>query len=325
MDDSAPVIWALTDDRPGTAAQVLGVAEAMGMPFEEKPVRYGALSKLPNFIQGGRLIGLTAGSKATLTPPWPDLVIGAGRRAAPVARWIKQQSNGTARLVHLMNPGRAGASDFDLIAIPEHDCTVPGGDAPNVLRITGAPHRFTPERRATAARLWSAHVGALPKPWVAVLVGGATNRRPFDATRARDLANQVKKVLASAGGSALVATSRRTGVEAEDVLATALEDAGQVFRWSSGGDNPYLGYLALADAVVVTGDSVSMCSEACASDRPVYIYAPEGMVAPKHGRLHADLYRRGLARPLEGRLDQWTHPPLNAAVDVARAVMKWWI
>lgn len=323
MAKHAPVIWALTDDRPGTAAQVLGVAEALGKPFVEKPVRYGALSKLPNFLQGGRLIGLTADSKATLMPPWPDLIISAGRRAAPVARWIKLQAN-DARIVHLMNPGQAGAADFDLIAIPEHDCTVPDGDAPNVLRMTGAPHRFTPERRAAAARLWAAHVGALPKPWVAVLVGGATNRRPFDAARARDLALQVKEVVASAGGSVLVATSRRTGAAAEEVIAAELAGAGQVFRWSHGGDNPYLGYLALADAVVVTGDSVSMCSEACASGRPVYIYAPEGMVVPKHARLHAELYRRGLARPLEGRLEEWTHPPLNAAEDVSRAVLKWW-
>lgn len=322
MSAAKPLIWVLTDDRPGTAAQVLGVAEALAQPYQEKPLRYGALSKLPNFIQGGRLIGLTPESRTTLAPPWPDLILSAGRRAAPVARWIKQQTAGKARAVHIMNPGRAAAADFDLIAVPEHDCTRPDGDAPNELRITGAPHRFTPLRRNAEAAKWRERIAALPKPWIALLVGGATRQRPFEAARARDLAARVAKLAKDAGGSILAATSRRTGREAEDTIASEITGAGQIFRWSEGGDNPYFGYLALADTIVVTGDSVSMCSEACASESPVYIYAPDGMVAPKHARLHAELYRRGLARPLGDRLDKWSHPPLNAATDVARAIER---
>ena len=33
-------IWALTDDRTGNVNQVLGVAEALNMPFEEKKIVY---------------------------------------------------------------------------------------------------------------------------------------------------------------------------------------------------------------------------------------------------------------------------------------------
>ena len=143
---------------------------------------------------------------------------------------------------------------------------------------------------------------------------------------------------AAAGGSVLLATSRRTGLAAEEALLEAAPEPRWAFLWSQGGerppsiksgaftapgdDNPYFGFLALADSIVVTGDSVSMCTEACATPGPVYIYAPEGMVAPKHARLHLELYAQGFARPFaeELRFKDWRHPPLNPAGDVARAV-----
>ena len=134
----------------------------------------------------------------------------------------------------------------------------------------------------------------------------------------------MQRLAAAAGGSVLLASSRRTGGEAETALAQAIAGPRHVFLWSQGGDNPYTGYLALADAIVVTGDSTSMCTEACATGKPVYIYAPEGMVAPKHARLHAKLYELGLARPLPESFDAsfaaWHHQPLNPAGDIADAV-----
>ena len=319
-----PLIWVLADDHAGNVAQATGVAEALGEAFVTKEIRYTPLARLPNVITGARLLGLTPESRAALAPPWPDLVIAAGRRTAPVARWIKRTSTKPVILVQLMNPGRAGADEFDLIAVPQHDCVVPGGDAANVLRTTGAAHRLTPSRLDLAADAWAGRLKGLPKPWIAVLVGGATHRKPFPAVLAADLGRRVQALAAAAGGTVLLASSRRTGPEAEAALAQAVTGSRQLFLWSQGGDNPYAGYMALADAVVVTGDSTSMCTEACATGKPVYIYAPEGMVAPKHARLHQKLYELGLARPLPENFDPgfaaWHHEPLNPARDIAQAV-----
>jgi mitochondrial fission protein ELM1 len=319
---SVPVIWVLRDDRPGTAAQALGVAEALGLPFIEQPLVYDGLAKLPNLLRGASLIGVDAATRARLVPPWPDVVIAAGRRAAPVARWIKAQAGKRVVLAHIMNPGRRGAADFDLIALPHHDCTVPGGDAPNVLRITGAPHRITPAVLQQAATAWRARIAHLPRPAIALLVGGATRQRPFPAETARDLAVRVGAMARGVGGSVLALTSRRTGAEAEAILEGALPEPRYLFSWSKGGDNPYRGFLALADAIVVTGDSVSMCSEACATPAPVFIYAPPGLAVPKHERLHRALIAAGYARAFDGAYAQWSHPPLNAATDVAAALQK---
>ena len=312
-----PLIWALCDDRPGTAAQVLGVAEALGCPFVEKQVRYDGLARLPNLLRGASLIGIDRATRASLAPPWPDAVISAGRRTAPVARWIKHHAGKPVILAHLMNPGRRGADEFDLIALPNHDCLAPGGDAANILRIVGAPHRVTPARLAQAATSWAPSLSGLPRPFIAVLVGGATRRRPFPAATASRLGAQVSAMARAVGGSVLLCTSRRTGRQADAALAAAVGQPSTAFFWSRGGDNPYLGYIALADAIVVTGDSVSMACEACATAAPVFIFAPEGFAAPKHRRLHRELIAGGFARSFDGVYAEWTHPALNSAGDVA--------
>lgn len=319
-NDHPPPVWVLADDRAGNVGQALGVAEALGLPFAVKPVRYTRLGGLPNALRGASLVGVTAETRDALTPPWPRLVIAAGRRTAPVARWIKRRSG--ARLVQVMDPGPGGRAEFDLIAVPNHDGHAPEGG--NVLRVTGAPHRVTPAKLAEAAELWRPRFAHLPRPWVALIVGGATKNRPFTAVMAAELGADVAALAGRAGGSVLVTTSRRTGAEAEQALLAAIPEPRFVHCWGAAGDNPYFGFLALADALVVTGDSVSMACEACAASAPVYLYAPEGWAAPKHARLHEELERLGLARRLTAgaAFEAASHPPLNAALDIARAIRE---
>lgn len=118
----------------------------------------------------------------------------------------------------------------------------------------------------------------------------------------------------------MISTSRRTGRAAEEALLQEITVPNTIFRWGQEGANPYRGYLALADAIVVTGDSVSMCSEVCATEAPVYIYAPTALTTEKHARLHRLLYHNGYARPLSGDWSMWTHPRLNSANKVAEAI-----
>ena len=78
-------------------------------------------------------------------------------------------------------------------------------------------------------------------------------------------------------------TSRRTGRSAADALAAELRPPHSVYVWQPDrADNPYLGYLALADVLIVTGESESMLAEAAATDTPMYIYPlaerPAGVV-----------------------------------------------
>jgi mitochondrial fission protein ELM1 len=167
---------------------------------------------------------------------------------------------------------------------------------------------------------WTPRLADLPRPYIAVLIGGATNRKPFPVTLAADLGRKVAAMAKQSGGSVLLTTSRRTGREAEDALLAEIPSPRSVFRWGDTGENPYRGFLALADVIVVTGDSVSMCSEACATGKGVFIAAPADITAPKHQRLHKELYDAGCARPFDGTCATWTHAPLNAAAEIAAAV-----
>ncbi|OAN52902.1 nucleoside-diphosphate sugar epimerase [Paramagnetospirillum marisnigri] len=321
MTDTAasPRLWVLADDRAGNVSQCLGVAEALGLPFEVKPIRYDRLGALPNALRGAGLLGVTADSRAALAPPWPDLVIAAGRRTAPVARWIKRRSG--AFLAQIMDPGFPGRDDFDLIAVPAHDRPRP---AANILEMIGAPHRVTTARLAAEADIWRGRFAHLPRPWLAVIVGGATRKRPFPVEMARALGGEVAALARETGGSVLLTTSRRTGSEQSRVLADCLPEPRWLHLFGQPGDNPYFGFLALADTVVVTGDSVSMCCEATASAAPLLIWAPPGWVSAKHARLHDSLYRLGAARPLTAGVDgqEAERPRLDTAGDVARAIKE---
>ncbi len=315
---SGPDIWLLLDDRAGNRGQCLGVAEILGLPYGIRELEYSPLASLPNWFIGASLAGLRAGSRAELTEPWPELVIAAGRRTASVARAIKRRSGGKTALVHLMHPGGSGIDAFDLVAVPRHDGA---GVGPNLVTITGAPHRISATKLESARDHWQSQFEGLPRPWIALIVGGSTRRRRFTASMASELGRAASKMAADVGGSLLITTSRRTGEAAQNLLAE-ISAPKFVYGWGAEGENPYLGYLALADTVVVTGDSVSMCSEACASTAPVYIYAPDALITPKHARLHKELFENGYARPFTGVFEDWTHPPLNAADEVVAAMRQ---
>ena len=316
---TAPLIWVLADERRGTANQALGVAEALGLAFEVKEIAHAPLSRLPNTLLGASLRGMTGQSAAQLTPPWPDLVIAAGRRAGAPARWIKRQNAGRTVLVQIMYPGNSGAGEFDLIAVPRHDAKT----GANLFQMVGAPHGVTEAARIVARADWEDRFAAFAHPIVGLVLGGATRRRPFPLEEAHRLGRDAGRAMLGLGGSLVVTSSPRTGAALDGALA-GIAEAGVapalVHRWGGGGDNPYLAFLALADALIVTGDSVSMLSEACSGTQPVYLYAPPGFVTAKHARLHSDLIASGYVRHFEGRIDPWSHPALNSARDVAAEI-----
>jgi len=71
-----------------------------------------------------------------------------------------------------------------------------------------------------------------------------------------------------------VTTSRRTPDDFSDRLFAGISDPACRHRWSAAGDSPYAAFLALAERIVVTGDSASMLAEATALGKPVYLFDP---------------------------------------------------
>jgi hypothetical protein len=268
-EGSMPRVWLLMGHRAGDNTQVLALAEALGWPFEVKRFAYRNYEFLTNRLIGCTLAGIDRSRSDPLAPPWPDLVITAGRRNEPVARWIRARSGGRTRLVHL---GRSWAKPrhFDLIVTtPQY--RVPA--LPNVLQIEAPLHRVTPARLAEAADRWRPALRHLPRPLIAVLIGGDSPPYVFDAEMAGRLGRQAAALARAQGGSLLVTTSPRTRAAAASALRRAIDVPCHFYEWNPDPEsNPYLGYLALADSLIVTGESMSMVAEACATAKPVRIF-----------------------------------------------------
>ncbi|HWT10875.1 MAG TPA: mitochondrial fission ELM1 family protein [Roseomonas sp.] len=301
-------IWVLADPRAGTAAQAIGIAERLGRPFRIIDLDWGLMARLP--LRWPTLAGLTEAARRGFAAPWPDIAISAGRRSAPVALWLAGQG---VRTIHCMRPGFA-EHRFDLLVVGRHD-SPPA--AANILPILGATHRMSPARLAAAREEWGMF-GELPGPRIALLLGGPPRGEGMRPETAAAIARQV----VGFAGSVLATGSRRTGVAAEAAVAEVLGDMPHhLRRWSDGGPNPYAGMLAWADAVVVTGDSVSMLSEALASTVPVFVADPGGLGA-RHRRLHDSIYAAGQARPLAEAPTPFTREPFDETGRVAYEIAE---
>ena len=115
--NSNPTVWVLTDDHPGNTTQSLGLAKALGWPYEVKALRFTSLVHLHDVLLGmfgSTRLGLQRTQSAVLTRPWPDLVITTGWRTAHIARWIKKQSHDHTRLVQMGRKGTHVARLYDL-------------------------------------------------------------------------------------------------------------------------------------------------------------------------------------------------------------------
>jgi hypothetical protein len=309
-------LWGLVDDRTGHTGQVLGVIAKLGVPYVLKRLEYNAFTFLPNSLLGASLLAVDKPHSAPLTPPWPSLVIAAGRRTLPVMRYIKKKSPATVT-VYLMWPGTT--RDIDLLAVPAHDRIEPGKKVINTL----APlHAVTPETLVAARDAWAPQFSHLPRPWVALTLGGNTKQGHYSAADWRELIRQAQALAGS--GSLLITTSRRTPPEAISLFAPLLSTPHLLHRWDTDKDNPYLGLLGAADAIIVTGDSLSMCAEACVSGKPVYVFSNPSVVPAKHRALHEQLYSRGMARPLDANASMSWKPtaPLDDAGQVAAEIRK---
>ena len=285
-------IWGLVDDRTGHTGQVLGVINKLGVPYELKRLEYNGLARLPTALLGATMRHVDRAASALITPPYPPLVIAAGRRTLPVLRAIKQQTPAT-KTIYLMWP--EVQSGLDLIVVPEHD---EPPTAPNIISTIAPLHAVTPETLAAARAAWATAFAHLPRPYVALCLGGDTKQGSYSVAEWREVIHRAIQL--TGHGSLLVTTSRRTPKEALDLCEPLLHLPHYLYRWDRDKDNPYLGMLALADTIVVTGDSLSMCAEACVAGVPVFIYARKEVAPIKHRTLHDTLYKRGMAHPLDG-------------------------
>jgi len=294
-------------------SQCIGLAEALGLEPEIKRVRLRTpWHELTPYVRfGGRLQFTSKSSR--LVPPWPDLLIATGRHSVAASLLVRRLSKRQTRTVQLQNPVIA-PSHFDLVVVPRHDNL----SGPNVVSTRGALNRVTPTliRDSAAAIAW--RFQHLTRPFIAVLIGGANAAYRLGPDEMQSLVEQLGAVAREMGGSLLITTSRRTGEENIEILKSGLVGVPH-YLWNNQGENPYFGFLGLADFIVATSDSVNMVSEAASTGKPMYVAELPGGT-PKFDRFHQSLYAEHITWPFRGRLDPYTYQPLDDVGMVAEKV-----
>lgn len=318
-NSNSAAAWIVTDGSAGMEAQCIAMAEAVGVPYALKRVRArGVLGILPVGLQvhlPPKLLLRLISSNEPLEPPWPRLIVSTGRHSVPVALALKRISVPPAYALNLQDP-KVSPHAFDLVAAPLHD----GMQGTNVIKTFGSVHGVTPSRLAAAAERFRDRIAPLPRPLIAVLLGGTSRAFSFPPDLAASFGKELATLARDTGGSLLVTPSRRTPPASLKALSEAIAGVPQ-YVWNGDGDNPYVAFLALADAIIVTEDSTNMVTEATGTGKPVYVQSLKGR-SRRLGKFHAMMRERGATRPFQGRIESWSYPPINDTERVASIVRQ---
>ena len=318
------LIWTLSDGRAGIHNQVVGLAEALSRlvpcALVHKKISYKkTFDRLPSLIKTASSLMLSSDSDP-IEPPWPDIIIAAGRATLPSMRLLSKSVRAQTLLVQVQNP-RADLQQFDLIIAPAHDAL----KAAHCVSIIGSPHRVTLDVIRTAYENKQAQWDHLPRPHIAILIGGRSKSHDLDEFTAKNLAFSIKTAVKEAGGSLFLTMSRRTPAKARQVLIDCLSDMPGII-YDNRGENPYMAFLGTADIIAVSEDSVNMITEAAATGKPIFRLnlkpRPLRWAQKKFAHLYESLEENGILRPFEGRFYSYDYPPLQETEKAAQALLE---
>ena len=312
--------WIITDGKAGMNVQACGVADALGLDYKMKIVAPSGVWRMAS--------------------PWGS-VAPSERFGAAGTHFRAALAGGRDRDRALEHPLSAGSEKESGSADVHRGAAGPEGGDGNRRPYLGAGSRPPPRRKRdddgdVAAQLHPdrlaalranvpADIAALPKPRIAVILGGKNAVYKY-RDEDDDRFEEALQSLAALGASFMITPSRRTHDRLLRKVEAATRDHPRVL-WDGTGANPYPDFLAHADALIVTADSVNMTGEACASGKPVLVFTPSGGSA-KFDRFHETLRSYGATRPLPEQLDEipsWVYKPLNSAAVIAREIEDRWV
>ena len=260
-----------------------------------------------------------------------DMVVSCGGALSGINLWLAKEN--LAKSVSVMRPQWAGQEKFDLVIIPQHDRPL---KRKNIVSTLGALNLIDEDYlKEQAERLRLSIQGEINKPAVGLLLGGDTKRYKLNAGMVNEVIAQVKKACLELGGDILATTSRRTAADIEGLVKKELEgfDKCRLLVIANERNIPEAvgGILGVSDFIVVSGESVSMVSEAVSSGRPVLVFRPKikGLGGGARHRLFLEnLEREGyiyIVEPLElaGKIKElYLNPPAIKMLDDRQRIQE---
>ncbi|MEM7748386.1 MAG: mitochondrial fission ELM1 family protein [Pseudomonadota bacterium] len=312
--------WLICDGKAGMMVQLRGVADALGLDYDMKIVKPSGLARVLAPWGPTSSDGKMGDEGGLFAKPFPAVAIATGRASIPYLRKLRGLLGPSCYTVVLQDP-KTGRDTADLIWVPAHDRR---RDVHVITTLT-SPHSFSQQRLAELRGSIPDAIATLPQPRVAVVLGGKNGIYKFtdaDDDRLGRSLNSLKEL----GASFMITPSRRSHQRLVRTVDEATADAPRIL-WDGSGDNPYPSFLAHADMLIVTADSVNMTGEACSTGQPVYVFSPAGGSA-KFQRFHDALKGHGATRELPDKfetLETWEYAPLNSAELIAQEICARWL
>lgn len=247
--------------------------------FKNKITRLLAGLFIPQEFNAWRFF-LTKESYLALKNVYADFVISCGAKLAGLNLALTREN--LAKSICIMKPAMAGYKRFDLVIIPEHDSSPL---KKNIAVTIGALNLINEEYlKDESAKLKLRMPNIDFGRSIGLLIGGDRKKYKLTESGIEKVSFDLKKASQDLGLDILITTSRRTNKGVESLVKKEFEDflKCKLLVLASRNNIPEAvgGILGLADFAVVSGESISMVSEAAASGKYVVVFKSE--ISKKH-------------------------------------------
>jgi lauroyl/myristoyl acyltransferase/mitochondrial fission protein ELM1 len=244
------------------------------------------LSVISNpFFHQGRLqflrLFLNADSFQKVAALKTDYVVSCGASLAPLNYFVARDLN--AKSVVVLRPGILNYNRFDMVVLPQHDWKSHETPKRPVVVTHAAPNLISPEYLNEQKELLLkrfTHLRNKVRLKIGLLIGGESKNVYLSDQQIRILINQLKETARAINADVVITTSRRTPSSIEQMLFREFkkETLCPLLILANQENVPEAmgGILGLSDIVIVSGDSISMVSEAASSGKNVIVFYPQG-------------------------------------------------
>ena len=210
----------------------------------------------------------------------PDYIISCGSQTSSV-NFILSKSR-FIKAIHILKPGILNYRWLSLLVLPEYD--KPRGVSWTKLALTKtAPNLITPQYLAQEQEKLFLRYSSLRsnvRSKIGLLLGGNTKGVAFDVFQIRLLIRQLKDAAEHYNMDILVTSSRRTPADVDQMLIKELRRFNRcallVIPNEANIPEAVGGILASSDILIVSGESISMVSEALSSGKKTIVFSPSG-------------------------------------------------
>ncbi len=305
-------------------------------------LQYNCLAKLPNFLLKYYPIHIKSELlQDIMAKPLPDMIITAGRRTAVLAFYLKKKFK-DIKLIQIMQPNLP-YNVFDAVILPYHDSSnsqnvipwldhgiqkkikedwIPRSSRGMTIPINGAINNVTEKFTAANFELQK-HYPDL-KHFIAVIIGGNNKKFNFNEDEAVLFSSLLNKISTNQQIPFFISFSRRTPQAVKSIIKNNMPSSTIIYDPNEdAGYNPYIFMLANAKYIISTADSISMCSEAASSGKPLYIFCPPNFNSSKHKIFIKQLVEQKIAKTFDESvtmLEEYSYQPLNEAERVAKII-----